>query len=71
MAEATDPEWVTSSYSNGAGGECVECAFADGGTLVRDSKAVDAGVVTVTAAAWHAFVRALPYVDGTGSAARQ
>ncbi|MFR0352825.1 DUF397 domain-containing protein [Streptomyces sediminimaris] len=30
--------WFTSSYSNGAGGECVECARLDTGILVRDSK---------------------------------
>lgn len=35
--------WFTSSYSNGAGGECVQCALAVGGAWVRDSK--QAGVL--------------------------
>ncbi|MEV5983468.1 DUF397 domain-containing protein [Streptomyces sp. NPDC052051] len=53
------PTWFTSSYSNGAGGECVECAVVDQGTLVRDSKRADGPVVTVGAQAWHSFVCAL------------
>lgn len=32
------PTWFTSSYSNGAGGECVECALTDDNARVRDSK---------------------------------
>ncbi|MET9732943.1 DUF397 domain-containing protein [Streptomyces sp. NPDC006458] len=70
MAEAVDggPAWFASSYSNGAGGECVECAFTDGGTLIRDSKTADAGVIAVTAVAWRAFVRTLRDVESTGRA---
>ncbi len=51
--------WFTSSYSNGAGGECVECALADEYTLVRDSKGVTGPVVTVQSRAWYSFVQAL------------
>ncbi|MFH8656965.1 DUF397 domain-containing protein [Streptomyces afghaniensis] len=49
--------WFTSSYSNGAGGECVECAFTRGGALVRDSKAAGAGVMMVGSDAWRSFVQ--------------
>ncbi|MFE5615853.1 DUF397 domain-containing protein [Streptomyces sp. NPDC056524] len=51
-------QWFKSSYSNGSGGECVECARAGGGTLVRDSKRADGHVIAVGAAAWRAFVAA-------------
>ncbi|WP_079053965.1 DUF397 domain-containing protein [Streptomyces graminilatus] len=52
--------WFTSSYSNGAGGECVECARADdGGALVRDSKSVGGPVIVVRGQGWQTFVRAL------------
>ncbi|KOV64793.1 hypothetical protein ADL01_27715 [Streptomyces sp. NRRL WC-3618] len=51
--------WFTSSYSNGAGGECVECALARDGALVRDSKAGGGPVIAVRGQSWEAFVRAL------------
>ncbi|MEU6575862.1 DUF397 domain-containing protein [Streptomyces sp. NPDC046805] len=51
--------WVTSSYSNGAGGECVECAMGDDGTLIRDSKRPEGAVVAVNGNAWHSFIQAL------------
>jgi hypothetical protein len=51
------PVWFTSSYSNGAGGECIECAFTGGGALVRDSKAAGAGVIAVGSDAWRSFVQ--------------
>lgn len=54
--------WFTSSYSNGAGGECVECARFDVGILVRDSKR-DGGPtcgtrpeLTVSSDAWRDFL---------------
>ncbi|MGK5697035.1 DUF397 domain-containing protein [Streptomyces sp. URMC 128] len=49
--------WFTSSYSNGAGGECVECAFTGGRALVRDSKVAGAGVIVVGSDAWRSFVQ--------------
>ncbi|MFD8232749.1 DUF397 domain-containing protein [Streptomyces sp. NPDC059696] len=49
--------WFRSSYSNGAGGECVECALKDGGALVRDSKAAEAHVIAVSGDAWGCFIR--------------
>lgn len=49
--------WFSSSYSNGAGGECVECALTDGGALVRDSKNAEAQVIAVSGGAWGSFVQ--------------
>ncbi|MFB7456607.1 DUF397 domain-containing protein [Streptomyces sp. NPDC056188] len=57
-AEAPGP-WVRSSYSNGAGGECVECAHAGEQVLVRDTKLGGASVTTVASPAWRAFTDAL------------
>jgi hypothetical protein len=56
---ASGPQWFKSSYSNGDGGECVECAVADDGILVRDTKNHNAGTARVRAAGWQAFVQAL------------
>ncbi|WP_307839216.1 DUF397 domain-containing protein [Streptomyces sp. MBT97] len=53
------PAWFTSSYSNGAGGECVECALTDDGALVRDSKSAGGPEIAVRSVAWHLFVRAV------------
>ncbi|MFJ4831505.1 DUF397 domain-containing protein [Streptomyces sp. NPDC088747] len=53
------PPWFKSSYSNGAGGECVEFAHTVEGTLLRDSKNTAGPVVTVPPYAWRAFVRVL------------
>ncbi|MFI7382982.1 DUF397 domain-containing protein [Streptomyces sp. NPDC049813] len=52
--------WFKSSYSNGAGGECLECAVtASGGVLVRDSKRLGGAVLPVGAQAWASFVTGL------------
>lgn len=51
--------WFTSSYSNGAGGECVECALTGDGALVRDSKGIGGSVIVVRSRVWQTFVRAL------------
>lgn len=51
--------WFRSSYSNGAGGECVECARVEDGVLVRDSKWRDGEVLTVTGRAWQVWVDSL------------
>ncbi|GAA4821912.1 DUF397 domain-containing protein [Streptomyces ziwulingensis] len=53
------PPWIKSSYSNGAGGECVECARLPQGTLVRDSKRADGPALAVPGRAWGSFVDAL------------
>ncbi|MFJ5291718.1 DUF397 domain-containing protein [Streptomyces sp. NPDC088348] len=59
LEAASHHEWFTSSYSNGAGGECVECAGAQGGTLVRDSKQPHAARLHVGGAAWVGFIGAV------------
>ncbi|MET9967376.1 DUF397 domain-containing protein [Streptomyces sp. NPDC006356] len=51
--------WFRSSYSNGAGGECVECALATDDTLVRDSKCEAGPVIAVSSGAWRAFLGGL------------
>ncbi|WP_314223310.1 DUF397 domain-containing protein [Streptomyces zaehneri] len=53
------PAWFTSSYSNGAGGECVECALVDDGALVRDSKSAGGPEIAVRSGAWFSFLRAV------------
>ncbi|MDX2680769.1 DUF397 domain-containing protein [Streptomyces sp. NY05-11A] len=58
-SENSRPTWFTSSYSNGAGGECVECALMDGGTLVRDSKWVGGAELAVRRGAWVSFIGAV------------
>ncbi|MEU1851816.1 DUF397 domain-containing protein [Streptomyces sp. NPDC019990] len=53
------PAWFRSSFSNGAGGECVECALTGDGVLVRDSKAPKAHRIAVGSRAWRDFVHAM------------
>lgn len=53
--------WFTSSYSSGAGGECVEVAVDTGAVHVRDSKQAAQGgpVLKVGSAAWAALLAAV------------
>ncbi|MGA4840015.1 DUF397 domain-containing protein [Streptomyces sp. G45] len=52
--------WRRSSYSNQAGGDCVEVADGFPGVLpVRDSKRPEGAVVLVSTKAWTAFVDGL------------
>ncbi|MEU2599707.1 DUF397 domain-containing protein [Streptomyces hirsutus] len=53
--------WFTSSYSSGAGGECVEVAFTAVGAHVRDSKCVTqvGPVLKVGTVAWAALLKAM------------
>ncbi|MEV6662019.1 DUF397 domain-containing protein [Streptomyces nigra] len=53
--------WFTSSYSSGAGGECVEVAFLATAVHVRDSKRVAQGgpVLKVGPAAWSAMLETI------------
>ncbi|MER6849999.1 DUF397 domain-containing protein [Streptomyces flaveolus] len=55
----TPRTWFKSSYSNGAGGECVECAPVGDLVLVRDTKIGDQVVAEVGAQAWLSFTRAM------------
>ncbi|MEW1671037.1 DUF397 domain-containing protein [Streptomyces albidoflavus] len=48
--------WFKSSYSSGAGGECVEVAACCEAVHVRDSKDTMRSGLTVDGAAWAAFV---------------
>lgn len=50
------PAWFRSSYSNGAGGECIECALTTNEALLRDSKCQADLVITVSSGAWRAFL---------------
>ncbi|MFJ3706803.1 DUF397 domain-containing protein [Streptomyces sp. NBC_01267] len=59
LAETSNHTWFTSSYSNGAGGECVECAPRQGGMLVRDSKRPHTAELSVSTMAWAGFVGAV------------
>ncbi|MGW3497182.1 DUF397 domain-containing protein [Streptomyces sp. NPDC001020] len=52
-------KWFKSSHSGGSGTECVECARAPHGALVRDSKLASGPVVAVRGEAWRCFVDAV------------
>ncbi|WP_406492506.1 DUF397 domain-containing protein [Streptomyces sp. NBC_01604] len=53
---ASDLTWFKSSYSGTEGGECVEVAAGTAVVHVRDSKADDGPVVSVSRDAWAEFV---------------
>ncbi|MEU6005056.1 DUF397 domain-containing protein [Streptomyces sp. NPDC047453] len=57
----SEPCWFTSSYSSGAGGECVEVALEATAVHVRDSKraAQDGPVLKVSTAAWSALLETI------------
>ncbi|WP_322768968.1 DUF397 domain-containing protein [Frankia sp. Cr1] len=48
--------WSTSSYSNGAGGMCVEVAKVSTGVLVRDSNNRAGVVMPFSKEEWRAFL---------------
>ncbi|MGD6752458.1 DUF397 domain-containing protein [Streptomyces sp. BH105] len=51
-------DWFKASYSNGAGGECLECAIAPKGAVhIRDSKCSSSDVLTFSPQAWTGFLR--------------
>ncbi|MFJ3145383.1 DUF397 domain-containing protein [Streptomyces halstedii] len=54
----TPPEtvWFKSSYSSGAGGECLEVAAQPHAILVRDSKHLIGPVLSLDPGSWSAFV---------------
>ncbi len=52
---AADTVWFKSGFSSG-GDNCVEVAFADGTTGIRDSKVTQGPILAVTAAAFAAFL---------------
>ncbi|MFE7314812.1 DUF397 domain-containing protein [Streptomyces sp. NPDC057555] len=48
--------WFKSSYSSGAGGECIEVASGATTVHVRDSKDITRYALTASPAAWTTFV---------------
>ena len=57
--ELEEAPWRTSSYSQNAGGECVEVADLsdqDGTVLIRDSKDKSGPVLTMTSQDWTALI---------------
>jgi hypothetical protein len=48
--------WRKSSYSNGAGGMCVEVARLAENTAVRDSKNPEDGILMFSPPRWSAFL---------------
>ncbi|HEY3958179.1 MAG TPA: DUF397 domain-containing protein [Streptosporangiaceae bacterium] len=60
VSDLSHANWVKSSYSNGQGGNCVECAASPRGIVaVRDSKNPDGPKLTFTPAQWQAFTNAV------------
>ncbi|MEU1374444.1 DUF397 domain-containing protein [Streptomyces triculaminicus] len=58
-------DWIRSSYSGGAGGNCVEVLRSGPREVrVRDSKRIPGPELTVPTPSWAAFVAAL---GGTGA----
>ncbi|MBP2404255.1 DUF397 domain-containing protein [Streptomyces syringium] len=53
---STELAWFKSSYSGGAGGDCIEVATGCSTVHVRDSKHTDGPQLSVHAAPWAAFV---------------
>ncbi|MEV5544944.1 DUF397 domain-containing protein [Streptomyces sp. NPDC052309] len=56
VEETVQLDWFKSSYSGGAGGECVEVATSQHTVHVRDSKDTNSVGVAVGSDAWAAFV---------------
>ncbi|MEV7137846.1 DUF397 domain-containing protein [Streptomyces tauricus] len=56
VGAAPESAWRVSSYSSGAGGECVEVASWLGLTHVCDSKDKASPIVSLTPTAWAEFV---------------
>lgn len=67
MNEPSTPQWQKSSYSNGAGGECVEVASFGSAVGVRDSKRPLGPQIAVRNGAWAGFISPLRHLDETGN----
>ncbi|MFD4505524.1 DUF397 domain-containing protein [Streptomyces sp. NPDC058457] len=55
--------WSRSSYSNGAGGECVECASDGENVLIGDSKRDVGPIIAISSAAWDYFIHSLAHTQ--------
>ncbi|MFD3534533.1 DUF397 domain-containing protein [Streptomyces sp. NPDC058664] len=51
--------WNKSSYSNGSGGECLECAQTETKIFIRDSKSIQGPAISMHPAPWQTFVDSL------------
>ena len=56
LALLPESAWFVSSYSSGAGGECVEVAAWTGALYVRDSKDKAGPALSLAPDAWTSFV---------------
>jgi hypothetical protein len=57
VTDPSNPQWRKSSYSNGAGGDCVEVADGHPALIpVRDSKRPHGPALLIPTAAWAAFL---------------
>ncbi|MFE7541470.1 DUF397 domain-containing protein [Streptomyces platensis] len=48
--------WFKSSYSSDEGGDCLEVSACPSAIHIRDSKNPDGPILTLSAAAWSAFL---------------
>ncbi|MFE9406717.1 DUF397 domain-containing protein [Streptomyces sp. NPDC006530] len=55
MSSSVERPWFKSSYSSGAGGECVEIAAHPTTIRIRDSKNPQGPQLAVTPGAWATF----------------
>ena len=60
VPDLSHANWVKSSFSNGQGGECVECATnLPGMVAVRDSKDPDGPKLVLSRAGWLRFTASI------------
>ncbi|GAA2700105.1 DUF397 domain-containing protein [Streptomyces violaceolatus] len=52
----SESAWIKSSYSSGAGGECIEVATRPAKVHVRDSKDTTRAALAIEPTAWATFV---------------
>ncbi len=59
-------EWYKSSFSNGAGGSCVEVKHDHDTVSVRDSKdrRVNQPIISMPAKGWHSFLNTISHFTG-------
>jgi len=59
MIDQSSPflRWRKSGHSASQSGECVEVAAMDNVVAIRDSKAPDGPLLTLTANTWHSLLR--------------
>ncbi len=66
--ELTKAQWRSSSYSNAAGGDCLEVADdVPGAVPVRDSKRSSGPALLIPASSWVAFVDGVKRAGSTAT----